>query len=334
MSRATFDLPSRVADNLFWLGRYVERVEQAVRIARAVMTRIHQESDPAKVAGLNAGLRVLSALGHIDGELPPPGNRAAALERELLAMVYDSSAPSSLGWTLHQLRRVAWLLRDRISTDAWRVLNHFTQQFATAPVLEPLRLTRAIALLDEAIIMLSAFSGLVMESMTRGHGWRFLDLGRRLERAIETVALLAHGLLPAQETGQLEALLEIADSALTYRSRYLTSMRADLLLDLLLLDEANPRSVAFQLARVCEHIAALPESESPVRRPAEWRLARRLLSAVQIAELSELVRKDEAGRWSNLEQLLDGLAAELPLLSETLTRAYLDHAVPAQQLSA
>ena len=103
-------------------------------------------------------------------------------------MVYDSSAPSSLGWTLHQLRRVAWLLRDRISTDAWRVLNHFDQQFATAPVLEPLRLTRAIALLDEAIIMLSAFSGLVMESMTRGHGWRFLDLGRRLERAIETVA--------------------------------------------------------------------------------------------------------------------------------------------------
>ena len=100
VSRATFDLPSRVADNLFWLGRYVERVEQAVRIVRAVMSRIHQESDPAKVAGLNAGLRVLSALGHIHGELPPPGNRATALENELLAMVYDSSARSSLGWTL------------------------------------------------------------------------------------------------------------------------------------------------------------------------------------------------------------------------------------------
>ena len=185
VSRATFDLPSRVADNLFWLGRYVERVEPAVRIARAVMARIHQESDPANVAGLNAGLRVLSALGHIRGELPPPGNRAAALERELLAMIYDSAARSSLGWTLHQLRRVAWLLRDRISADAWRVLNHFDQQFAAAPALEPLRArTRAIALLDEAIIMLSAFSGLVMESMTRGHGWRFLDIGRRLERAI------------------------------------------------------------------------------------------------------------------------------------------------------
>ncbi len=340
VSRATFDLPSRVADNLFWLGRYVERVEQAVRIARAVMARVHQESDPASVAGLNAGLRVLSALGHIRGELPPPGNRSAALERELLAMVYDSGARSSLGWTLHQLRRVAWLLRDRISTDAWRVLNHFGQQFTAAPALgplrEPLRMTRAIALLDEAIIMLSAFSGLVMESMTRGHGWRFLDIGRRMERAIETVDLLAYGLgvTPAQETGQLETLLEIADSSLTYRSRYLTSMRADLLIDLLLLDEANPRSVAFQLARLREHIERLPESESSVRRPAEWRLAVRLLTAVQIAELSELVREDEAGRWSNLEHLLDRLASELPLLSETLTRAYLDHAVPARQLSA
>ena len=255
-------------------------------------------------------------------------------------MVYDSAAQSSLGWTLHQLRRVAWLLRDRISTDAWRVLNHFDQQFTAAtapePFREPLRMTRAIALLDEAIIMLSAFSGLVMESMTRGHGWRFLDIGRRLERAMETVHLLAYGLgvTPAQETGQLEALLEIADSSLTYRSRYLTSMRADLLLDLLLLDEANPRSVAFQLARLREHIERLPESESPVRRPAEWRLAVRLLTAVQIAELSELVREDETGRWSNLEHLLDRLASELPLLSETLTRAYLDHAVPARQLSA
>ncbi len=100
---------------------------------------------------------------------------------------------------------------------------------------------------------------------------------------------------------QLEDLLEIADSSLTYRSRYLTSMRADLVLDLLLLDEANPRSVAFQLARLREHIERLPESDSSVRRPAEWRLGVRLLTAVQIAELSELVREDEAaaGRtWS------------------------------------
>jgi uncharacterized circularly permuted ATP-grasp superfamily protein/uncharacterized alpha-E superfamily protein len=332
VNRATIDLPSRIADNLFWLGRYVERLEMVVRVARAILTRVSQESDPLRAPGIEAGYRVLAASGYLgaDPESPAPP------ERQVLAMVYDSESRGGLGWNLHQVRRVAWLLRDRISADAWQILNHFEQEFSTPAPPEPLRISAATNLLDHFIITLSAFSGLVMESMTRGHGWRFLDIGRRLERAIQIIDLIRYGLgyQPATDSGQMEVLLEIADSSLTYRSRYLTSMQENLVIDLLLLDEANPRSAAFQLARLREHIDQLPESVSSTHRPPEWRLAVRLLTAVQVAEAAELVRPDEQGHWVNLENLVSRLAAELPLLSETLTRGYFDHAVAAPQLYA
>ena len=102
-------------------------------------------------------------------------------------------------------------------------------------------------------------------------------------------------------------LLEIADSSITYRSRYLTSMQADLVLDLLLLDEANPRSVAFQLVRLREHVEQLPQSRSLIRRPTEARIATSLLTAVQLAEVSEFMCSDAEGRRANLEKLLNRL---------------------------
>jgi uncharacterized alpha-E superfamily protein len=175
-----------------------------------------------------------------------------------------------------------------------------------------------------------------MEGMTRGHGWRFLDIGRRLEGAFQIVELLRYGLgfTPDRASGRLETLLDVADSSLTYRSRYLTSMQADLVLDLLLLDEGNPRSAAFQLARLREHVDQLPESQSRSRRPVEARLALSLVTSVQLAEVPELVRPDADGRWSNLETLLNRLAGDLRLLSETLTRVYFSHSIPSRQLSA
>jgi uncharacterized alpha-E superfamily protein len=111
-------------------------------------------------------------------------------------------------------------------------------------------------------------------------------------------------------------------------------MQTDLVLDLLLLDEANPRSVAFQFARLREHVDMLPESQSLIRRPPEARLALSLLTAVQLAEVSELVTSDSHGKLSNLEALLSRLANDIRLLSETLTSGYFNHAIPSRQLSA
>ena len=234
---------------------------------------------------------------------------------------------------IHQVRRVAWLLRDRISVDAWLILNQLDQQFSTQPPPDEFRVTAAQDRLNHAIITLSAFGGLVMESMTRGDGWRFLDIGRRLERAIQMVELLRNG-LPKEAfggVGVLEAILEMADSSITYRSRYLTSVQVDLVLDLLLVDEANPRSIAFQLARLREHIGELPGSKTSIRRPAEERMALSLLNTVQLIDVRELARSGGRAAAEAREGLLGKLIADLSLLSEALTPRLLQprRAVPA-----
>jgi uncharacterized circularly permuted ATP-grasp superfamily protein/uncharacterized alpha-E superfamily protein len=336
ISRATFDLPSRAADNLFWLGRYMERVEPAVRVTRAILPRLFQESDLSAMAGVATAARILEGFGYIPKEDVAPTARLAALERDVLAMIFDGQSQPGPAATIHQVRGVGWLLRDRISRDAWHILNQLDLQLLSAPPPAPLRVSGAQALLDQAIGTLSAFSGLVMEGMTRGDGWRFLDIGRRIERALQMVNLIRHGLGFEGETdsGQLEVLLEIADSSITYRSRYLTSMQVDLVLDLLLLDEANPRSVAYQLVRLREHVEQLPQSRSLIRRPAEARIATSLLTAVQLAEVAEFVRRDAEGRRANLDSLLQRLTNELGLLSETLTRQYFSQAAPSRPFSA
>jgi uncharacterized circularly permuted ATP-grasp superfamily protein/uncharacterized alpha-E superfamily protein len=326
ISRATFDLPSRVADNLFWLGRYTERVEAAVRISRAILARLFQEGDAARAAGLNAAMEILTAQGYL-GE-----NARTAPEREVLAMIYDADAPNGLVWNIHQVRRVAWRLRDSISLDAWLILNQLDQQFSAHPPAGALRVSAAQDRLNHAVSTLAAFGGMVMEGMTRGDGWRFLDIGRRIERAVQMTELLRNGIAPdaPSDGGILEAILEIADSSITYRSRYLTSLQTDLALDLLVVDEANPRSIAFQLARLREHIDQLPGSQNSTRRPAEARLALSLLTAVQLADVRELARADGKARMAFLNRLV----ADLTLLSQTITRAYFSHAAQSRQLAA
>jgi uncharacterized circularly permuted ATP-grasp superfamily protein/uncharacterized alpha-E superfamily protein len=329
VSRATFDLPSRVADNLFWLGRYTDRMESMVRLTRAILARF-QEGDAARTAGLNAGLEILSDLGHL-----PERDRATTPEREVLAMIYDPSASSGIVAGIHNVRRVAWLLRDRISVDAWLILNQLDQQFSLAAPAEAFRVSAAQDRLNHVIITLSAFSGMVMESMTRGDGWRFLDIGRRLERAVQMIEMLRRILRPdSPGVGVLEAILEIADSSITYRSRYLTSLQTDLVLDLLLADEANPRSIAFQLARLKEHVDLLPNSQISIRRPREARQALALLTAVQLADVRELGRTEDPAAAAARESLLDRLVVELGMLSETISRAYFTHAAQSRQLAA
>jgi len=333
ISRATFDLPSRVADNLYWLGRYTERVEAAVRIVRALLLRLFQETGHAlSVAGQSA-VPVLQALGYL-GPNTSHALTPAHWERAILDLVFDSEARSSLAYNVHHVRRLAWLLRDRISADAWRILNQLDQQFSGPQPAEALLVSAAQDRLNDAVITLSAFSGMVMESMTHGDGWRFLDIGRRLERSVQMTELMRHGLVNIlnNDAAGLQLLLEIADCSITYRSRYLNSMQTELVLDLLLLDEANPRSVAYQFTQLRQHIEQLPESQILARRPAEARIALDLLSTVQLANVQELAKPDEHGKRAALDSLLSRLSFELRNLSETLSRRYLSHSMASRRM--
>lgn len=233
---------------------------------------------------------------------------------------------------VEQLRRLARILRERISADSWRVLYGLFLRFQEADQSSPFRGGNALELLAETTLSLAAFSGLAMESMTRGAGWRFLDIGRRVERALQMEQLLRFGLRfgADNEPACVETLLEIADSAITYRSRYLSSMQADLMLDLLLLDETNPRSVAFQLARLSEHAEHLPAIATGAALQPETSMLLELTGLLRRVQVEELVERDDSGRRPRLEQALDRQVEVLGELAISLTRNYLAHATPAR----
>jgi uncharacterized alpha-E superfamily protein len=182
---------------------------------------------------------------------------------------------------------------------------------------------------EEAVRCLAAFAGASHENMTRNFAWRFLELGRRIERAQQTVALFKAliGHAAPDEPASIFAMLHLCDSFFAYRSRYLTTPEAAPAIDLLILDEANPRSLAFQVAQVEAVLSALPRA-TPYRNP-EHRIALRLLTDLRTAEAPPLGEIDAAGRRAALESLLDAAEAALETVADLVTKAYFAHAEPA-----
>ena len=163
--------------------------------------------------------------------------------------------------------------------------------------------------------------------MTRSQGWRFLDIGRRLERAQHLIELLRDLLLDGdpEESGALLLLLELCDSVITYRSRYLTTPRIAPVLDLLLLDETNPRSLAYQVSALVNQIDGLPRDREMPGRTDEQRIALALQTAVRLGDTKALARSDARHRRPDLEDLLEEAARALPLLSDRIALTYFSH---------
>jgi uncharacterized circularly permuted ATP-grasp superfamily protein/uncharacterized alpha-E superfamily protein len=340
LSRGGDDLPSRAADNLFWLGRYVERADGAVRLLRGILVRLTEKSGLVDVPELPTLLRALNQRWQNFPGVAGPGNQAIlnTPESELLSLIFNGTIPDSLTATVNALYRVAGMVRDRISTDTWRILGSLDlREHEPPPDQESLHnLSAVLALLNRMVITLAAFGGLAMESMTRGQGWRFLDMGRRLERALQLVRLLRRTLVTVSgsEGPLLEALLEIADSSMTYRRRYLGSLNTAPVLDLLLADETNPRSVAYQLAALAEHVDSLPRDTSHPRRPPEQRVVIASLTKLRLADIDELARPTSADVRQHLADLLARLDADLPIVSDTITQHYLGHLQAPRQMAA
>jgi uncharacterized alpha-E superfamily protein len=169
--------------------------------------------------------------------------------------------------------------------------------------------------------------------MTRGHAFRFLDMGRRIERAMSMITLLRAGLCePCDRQGPLlEAVLEVADSGMTYRRRYLATLQVAPVVDLLLTDETNPRSVLYQMQALARHIAELPRAEHALRSPEE-RIALGVLADLQLTDIEWITPPDEHGRRARLSELLVDLATRIPALSDSLSERYLSHASVSRHL--
>jgi uncharacterized circularly permuted ATP-grasp superfamily protein/uncharacterized alpha-E superfamily protein len=336
LNRGGNDLPSRAADNLFWLGRYVERAEGIVRLFRGIMVRLTENSGIADAPELSTLLRSLTYVTQTFPGFLGEEARLHAPEPELRSLIQDASRVGSLAYNFQSIYRAATAVRDRMSLDMWRIVSSLRRApLAAADPDDPPTLSDLLERLDDSVITLAGFGGLATESMTRGHAWRFLDLGRKIERALHTITLLRRTLVTPSphEPAVLEALLEIADSLMTYRRRYLSGAQAAAVLDLLLADENNPRGVVYQLLALRAVVEQMPADADQAGLSVEQRLTLTLVTAVQLADLDQLAAVDSRGQRPHLECLLARLEKELPALSDTISHHYLSHLQPSRQLA-
>lgn len=321
LSQAGTELPSRVADNLYWLGRYFERLEGTVRLLRCVISRLADE-------GAGEGAPELAAFAHaMAGMYTLPVRFLGRvplkdLEVEVLQLVYHPTRQGGIRELLMRIRYIAGIVRDRLSGDTWRILSELQGDSRTRPGRIPL--TNALNLLNTLIVDLSAFSGMEMENMTRGHGWRFLDVGRRLERGINLARFVKAGLGGESVEHFLPPLLEIADSTLTYRRRYFTHPRLASTLELLLLDAGNPRALAFQLNAIAEHVSNLPQ-DSQNRGAMEASHIRSMIANLNKGALIRGIEAFETEERGKLREWLEGFAQEMEGVSNELGHHYFTH---------
>lgn len=305
---------SRAAEHLFWLGRYAERSENGARLLRSVLGRL-TDTDGVP-AGLHPAFLRACVRQHLL-EQPSPDSPASEIAQELIAGLLDRQGRRSLGYNVEQTVRVAGAVRDRLSTDNWRVLNRLLQLFTRES--EALDLDNALELIDDALFSLVAVGGLEMAHMTRDDGWRFLSLGRHLERLSFVSSTL--GYVWTEQTsagsGLLEWLLELSDSLLTYRVRHRQHPEWDFVVDLMLVDERNPRSARFQLGKLVKHVRLLPDAGmSDLLAEAEQLLH----DCADAGDGEPFGRRDE-----RLEALVTGCQQVSARLGSALSLRYFSH---------
>ncbi len=335
LKRSTRDLPSRVADNLFWLGRYAERSEGEARLLRTVLDRLIEESRILTRNQLDLSLRMVASLWPINWGLysRPDADALKALEDELICFIFDEKKPYSLQATLNELHRVAGSVRDRLSFDTVRILNQLVSRPKSR---SSLQITETLPVLNRWIYALAAFRGMERENMTRGQGWHFLHIGRRLERALYLIRLLRGLLVDLDPDGRpiLEMVLDVVDSSMTYRSRYFATLELAPVLDLLLLDESNPRSLAYQLNSLAEHFRQLRGESLSGEAGPEVKIIEDAQGLLHSNSIEVLSLCDEGRRRVQLENLLLSLGNSLYSISNLIIQRYFSHAKVTQQMSS
>lgn len=332
LRRGGMDLPSRLLDDLYWLGRYVERCDGAARMVRAGLERTGLDGTETSRPVLTAILRGIQAIGYLPAglslrsALAGPSSRTA--EMLLLGVLVESGPDTNLFATLRRVHALTLSVRSRLSRDAWQVLRRLTRLLEGTNFAEGTgRVADAVEIIDELLVTLAAVSGTTLDNMVRGHAWVFLDMGRRVERGGFTLDLVDQLLPPGATRAHMEALLEISDSLLTYRARYLSKLQATPVLDLLLTDDTNPRSLVFQVAALLRHLEQLPHL-GPARSRAERRLitlhAQLLTADVELAA---------SGDGSGLRALVEDCSNLLWQLSDDVTSTWFSHAARSRALA-
>ena len=333
LKRGGRDLPSRTADNVFWFGRYVERAEGAVRLLRSLVSRLSGEAGSNPDAEMVQ--RLISLLLFKEQVSQRRAKRALeggpqVVKRELWALLFDLDSPDGFAQVLGNVYRTAEPLRHRLSLDTWQILIELSTIPRSWSQKHGQSLDEALRLLGRMVQHLAALNGMILENMTRSYAWRFLDMGRRMERMRDTTKLIRHLSTRGQgETpGALSLLLELADGSITYRTRYRAEPNLASVVDLLLVDDTNPRSVLFQLLQVEDHLQVLPRDTSQATLPPADRLVTRMIADLRLADVMVLVQSNKMGVKGGLDRTVRNLESGVAELSDMIALTYFSHALP------
>jgi uncharacterized alpha-E superfamily protein len=335
-------LPPATADNLFWFARYAERAEHSVRLMRTVLASQYNTTEYEEPYNQDMLGALFQALTHATASYPGfVGPEATATlaepEAELISLITAPQRSGGIAYNLHAMLQAADGMRHLLSGDTLRLLNVAQEHLAHLEGINQEHLAEARQPLNQLVTALAALSGMVMESMLRGEAWLFLDIGRRLERGLLLVALLRGTLInigpAAVETALLTATLRSCESLMAYRRGYSSSPELVPALALLLLNETNPRALAFQLAALEKHMAALPRDANTAQLSEEARCVLEAATAVRLSDLGVLAATDADGKLRpNLDQLLVRVGRLLRQTSDALVRDYFADSRGPQQL--
>lgn len=331
-------ISSRSAENLFWLGRYTERAENAVRLAQLTLQSLNGEdqNSPSLLTWLS---QVALANALVSPGVPPASQSRRVFERALIASLADPKQAASVGFTLLALKNAAASVRERLSQGQWQTIVQAEQDFRQRCAVSGSQqrdlpgpgysVSETLRTLEATSQVLAAITGAQSDRMMRDDGWRLLTLGRHIERLGNLASALARGLatVAVHESGGYRALLALFDSTITFQSRYQQRRDLSALLDLLVLDPDNPRSLAWVVQQLLGQArqlgAAAQESDlaTALDEPTLWALA----AQAPLAESSAAAELVEA---------LHALAQRAWALSEQLGRRHFSHAVENRSVGA
>ena len=312
----------RVLEDLFWLGRYAERTEDLTRL----LITERELADTYRFRPYDAGagsvpvlVAAVSAVSAAYPQLPADADPVAPMRQ----LVLDAATPGTVAQSLAGLQETARAVRDQLSGDTWMVLagvDRALAELAAAPDDAGAVLQSTHAAILSGML---ALSGLASENMVRDPGWRLMDTGRRLERGQQLAALLRATLTRRHadevESIVIESVLAVAESGLTYRRRYRGNVQVGTVLELLLLDPGNPRSLAYQVHAIAENLRQLPTS-SGTSRPE--RLTEELIATLRRARPAEMDDVDAGGARPELADFLTAVHEALRKLADAIATAH------------
>lgn len=337
LEASLMSLPSRVIENLFWMGRYAERAEASLRILRTVFIMLNDEQAISKAAQRI----LLRSITEVTGTHPGFSNASDELlenpEEELLLIIKDGSRAGSIKSTLNSLLYCADESKELLSSDTIRVINDIRD------ALDDLDSTLAGGLssapeedLDPLVIPLIALSGLMQESMVRGVGWHFMDMGRRVERSVQIMKTITTLVTQVDDDSDnktlLDAMLRSMEVFITYRRHSRTRNGIELGLELVILDDSNPRSLIFQFERLQAHFTAVRRMDSNLKGlEEEDRILLEAVTSLKLSRITALAENKEGSR-AELSSLLIRLNSLLSDFTNILSDKYFDHRIDPQQL--